>query len=99
MSGRPPWPNEKSAKCFALRIAGYSYGDIAWRMGITRNAVAGYLWRHGVIEAPELARWQEAQADRDVTNSRNFQVPAYRPNDDALHLTLMLAALREQRAA
>lgn len=99
MSGRPAWPNAKSAMCFSLRIEGYSYGDIAFRMGITRNAVAGYLWRHGVIEAPELARWQEARADRDVCNSRDYEVPTYRPNDDRKHLTLMLAAMREASAA
>lgn len=99
MTGAPAWPNEKSAMCFSLRIEGYSYGDIAFRMEITRNAVAGYLWRHGVIEAPELARWQEARADRDIVNSRNFQVPTPRENDDRLHLTLMLAAMKEASAA
>lgn len=99
MSGRPPWPDEKSALCFSLRIDGYSYGDIASRMGISRNAVAGYLWRHGVIEAPELARWHEARRERDVVCARDYEIPTYRANDDRKHLTLMLAAMRKEGAA
>lgn len=38
--------NLKRLRCVALREAGLTAGQIAERLGISRNAVIGHWWRH-----------------------------------------------------
>lgn len=99
----PPWPDEKSARAFSLRLEGLSFGEIAQAMGITRSAVSGYLTRHGVrvsddAAAPVVKRIARPERDR-LSGTYNFEVPTRRTNDHAKHLKLLLSSLREQHAA
>lgn len=96
-NGHPAWPNEKSARAFALRLDGLTYRQIAAEMGLSRSCVAGYLSRHGIAGDLENACLTRGYTRRG--GESGYEVPAARPNDDRKHLRLMLAALREQRAA
>lgn len=95
-----PWPNERSARVFMLRLDGWTYSEIAADMGLSRSAIAGYLDRHGVKGTPQTACQQRLHPERDVVNTgcSAYEVPAFRFNDDRKHLRLMLASLRELRA-
>lgn len=101
--GHQAWPNEKSSRCFSLRLDGLTYGEIAKEMGITRSMVSGYLHRHGISatdsSTPPVVKAVPAPANDCRAGTYPFEVPKPRRNDDRLHLTLMLAALREQRAS
>lgn len=96
--GHPAWPNEKSAKAFSLRLNGLTYAAIAKELGCSRSAVSGYLARHGVKGGSDNCYLTRGYVRR-CGEGYEFQVPDRRPNDDRKHLRLMLAALREARAA
>jgi len=103
--GAQAWPDEKSAQCFALLLDGLSFAEIAKRMGITRSAVSGYVDRHGGAMLARTERDAPLRPARPISpndpklGGHPFEIPKRRENDDHLHLTLLLAALREQRAA
>lgn len=101
--GAQPWPDAKSAECFRLLLDGFSYGEIAVRLGITRSAVSGYVDRHGGAQVVRESKRIRPPRILSVNNPRSgtyaFEVPKARENDDRLHLTMLLAALREARAA
>jgi GcrA cell cycle regulator len=42
------WPAERDAELEALREAGLSWGEVARRLGITKNAAIGRAWRRGL---------------------------------------------------
>lgn len=94
----PPWPHEKSTRAFCLRLDGLTYAEIAREMGISRSSVAAYLTRHGI--EPSRANTILTRPSRNDCNSGTFpfEVPKRRPNDDRLHLTLLLQALTQDRA-
>lgn len=96
MSQRP-WPNEKSARAFSMRLDGLTYRQIATEMGVSRSCVAGYLSRHGIAGDLENACLTRGYARR-CAGGYDYEVPEGRPNDDRKHLRLMLASLRELRA-
>lgn len=107
--GRQPWPNEKSAKAFALRLDGWSFAEIARELQTTRSAVSGFMARHGVSvvddDAPAPVIKHYPRPDREFGRAPGsegtfpFEIPARRENDCTLHLTLLLASLQEARAA
>lgn len=101
--GRQPWTEERAARCFELRREGLSFLQIGRQLGVTRAAVSGYLDRHAddrlkAFPKPPTVRRKPIRPTGS-TGSYAYEVPKHRKNDDTLHLTLMLAALREQRAA
>lgn len=104
MMGRQPWSEEKAGLCFRLRGEGLSFSQIAHELGVSRAAVSGYLDRHGadrLKSTPKPPEPRKARPPRPpgLSGTYSYEVPKYRRNDDRLHLTLMLAAMREARAA
>lgn len=103
MMGRQAWTEERTAVCYRLRGEGLSFSQIAHELGVTRAAVSGFLDRHGAGPLKNLPKAPEPKParlyKRRSSGTNRYEVPEWRPNDDNLHLTLMLAALREQSAA
>lgn len=97
--GYPAWPNEKSAQAFSLRLDGLTYAEIAVQLGVSRSSVSGYLSRHGVEGSKDNCYLTRPDYVRRCGEGYDYEVPDGRPNDDRKHLRLLLASLREHRAA
>ncbi len=87
MTAPTSWTPERSSAAVRMRDAGMSATMIGKRLQISRSAVLGHFHR---INTPPPVRGREGVAD--------WFPPTRIENNDLLHLTLLLEALRAQSA-
>jgi len=77
------------ARIKAYKLEGRSYGYIARKLGLSRSAISGLVYRdkHGFDYAPPRA--PKAMPEKI---ERTYEAPAWRPNDCYSHLRLVMAA-------
>lgn len=63
---------EKNEKVISLFIKGYSYVDIAREMGVTKNTIAGIIYRHNRKSGKKAVRADNVAKIRDVLSNRDF---------------------------
>jgi hypothetical protein len=95
MMGTYTWDAEGLAELRTLKRSGKPWNVIAEQLGRTAGACKA---RWAIMEGKK-ARYTRPASPDAPRRTMAFEIPPFRRNDDEKHLRLMLAALKQGRAA